>query len=342
MYSGTYHYSAPVAPYFVLAAIGGTGVLSGFLSRRWGVQHALAVVVVPVFLTALAYQAVAGYTPLGGEYFWPETTAHQQLLESFLNQIPPEARVSTTKTLFPHVSHRRFVYRFPTVQDADYILLDVSQATTMVPLDFRLNYLDVLKQGFGVRDALDGYLLLERGLAQQELPDGFYNMFRACTCTEPEHRVTIDFDNKLRLMGFDVRQDDWQRVYLRTYWTRLSGFDNQNYALFPFYVDDQGEPRADARIPDLLIHFWYPTARWKEGEVIIAETTPMELGPRARVGVGVFFGAAWEEAEWRLNPRSEGRVAGDGTWASLGELVRQGKHYQVLDPVLPANVVSGK
>jgi len=329
-YSGTYHYSAPVAPYFVLAAIGGAAAIrnSQFAIRNFGLR-ALAIVVVPTFLIALGYQAIAGYTPIGGEFFWPETTPHQQLLARFLKQIPPAVPVSTTATLFPHLSHRLKLYRFPTILDADYILLDVSQSNTTNPVDFRVNYLDALAQGFGIRDAVDGYILLQRGVAQKDLPDGFYNFARTCACTLPQVRVPIDFENKLRFLGYDVRQDDWERVYLRTYWTRLPGMDN-NFALFPFYPDANGNPRADAQLPPLLLHYWYPTLNWKDGEVIIADTLPIDVGARAKIGVGVFFGARWDDPEFVLQPQTTAPISPDGKWVQVGEMVRDGKKYRVI------------
>ena len=328
-YSGTYHYSAPVAPYFVLAAVSGAARIrnSKFVIRKFK-SLALVAAVVPAFVFAFGYQVMAGYTPIGGEYFWPESTPHQQLLARFVNEIPRDVPVSTTKTLFPHVSHRRFVYRFPTIQDADYILLDVSQSAETNAVDFRVNYLDALQQGFGVRDAVDGYILLQRGVAQKELPDGFYNFVRACVCVQPQQRVQIDFEDKIRFLGYDVRQDDWQRVYLRTYWTRLPGLEANNYAFFPFFADDNGAIREDAALPPLLVQFWYPTMRWLDGEVIVADTLPVELGPRAKIGLGVFFGATWETAERRLTPITAAPVPSDWVW--IGDLVRVGKKYQIL------------
>lgn len=329
-YSGTYHYSAPVAPYFVLAAIGGAAAIrnSSFATRRFGTR-ALAVAVVPALAIALGYHALAGYTPFGGEFFWPELTPHDQLLTRFLKEVPPEVPISTTATLFPHLSHRRVLYRFPTVLDADYVLLDVSQAENTNPVDFRVNYLKTLDQGFGVRDALDGYVLLQRGLTQKQLPDGFYNFLRTCSCTRPQQPIVIDFENKVRFLGYDVRQDDWSRVYLRTYWTRLPGMDN-NFALFPFYPDENGAPREDARLPDLTFPFWYPTLSWQDGEVIAVDTLPIDVGPSARIGVGVFFGATWETAQFYLTPHTDAPVSPDGRWVLLGEIARNGRGYQVV------------
>lgn len=330
-YSGTYHYSAPVAPYFVLAAIGGAGVLSGFLRRRFGLRHSLALVTVPVFLVVLGYQAIAGYTPIGGAFVWPESTPHQQLLARFTSEVPPDVPVSTTKTLFPHLSHRRFLYRFPTIENAEYILLDVSQSISANPVDFAVNYRDALAQGFGIRDAVDGYILLQRGAPQKELPDGFYTFLRACECTRPQQSVPVNFGDKIEFLGYDVKYDDWGRVYLRTYWRLLPGFDNLNYALYPFFMDADGTPRADAEIPPLMVHFWYPTANWQPGEVVVGETVPMDIGDSANIGLGVFFGATWDTAERRLEPYTTAPVRAG--LVTIGELVRKGDRYQAV--ILP-------
>jgi hypothetical protein len=239
--------------------------------------------------------------------------------------------VSTTTTLFPHLSHRLKLYRFPAILDADYILLDVAQSNTTNPVDFRVNYLNALKQGFGIRDAVNGYILLQRGLPQQELPDGFYTFLLSCTCTHIQNPVTVNFDNKIRFLGYDVRQDDWQRVYLRTYWMRLPGMDDNSYGLFPFFPDANGNPRTDAQLPDLLIPFWYPTSRWQPDEVVIADTLPIEVGPRAKIGIGIFFGAAWDDAQFYLTPQStDAPISPDGRWVMLGEIARNGNRYEVV------------
>ena len=325
-YSGTYHYSAPVAPYFVLAAIGGAARIrnSKFLIRNSFVVSAASI-------SALGYHLIAGYTPVGSEFFLPEYTLHHKELARFVKQIPRDAKVSTTATLFPHLSHRLVLYRFPTLLDAEYILLDVSQSYITNPIDYRENYVRALDLGFGIRDALDGYILLQRGVAQKELPEGFYTFLRECNCTAPQNRVQIDFGDKVRFLGYDVRQDDWQRVYLRTYWARLPGLDN-NFALHPFFPDENGAPRADAQLPPLLVHFWYPTLRWQPDEAIIADTTPLDVGGRAKIGLGVFFGASWDNPEFILPPRTNAPIPLYGDWAMIGELVRDGKKYRAVMP----------
>lgn len=325
-YSGTYHYSAPVAPYFVLAAIGGAAYLKS------KIQKSKSGVIVPAFLIALGYHAIAGHTPFGGEYLFPEVTAHQRLFERFAKQIPPDAPAMTTSSLFPHLSHRRMLYRFgqlPVPSNVDYILLDVSQANTQNPIDYVSNYRAALAQGFGIKDALDGYILLQRGVARKELPDEFFNYLRVCHCILPENPVRIDFQDKVRLLGYDIMHDDWQRVYLRIYWERLPGLNN-NFAIFPFFPDENGNPRADAQLPDLMFPFWYPMLRWQKDEVIAVETTPIDVGARAKIGVGVFFGATWDTAEFYLAPQTAAPISADGRWVLLGEIVKRGERYQVV------------
>ena len=48
----------------------------------------------------------------------------REIARSLMAQIPPEASVSAQDELLPHLSHRREIYLFPTIEDADYILMD--------------------------------------------------------------------------------------------------------------------------------------------------------------------------------------------------------------------------
>ncbi len=43
-----------------------------------------------------------------------------------LNSIPPDAKVSASNVIAPHLAQRQFIYFFPTVFDADYIVFSVS------------------------------------------------------------------------------------------------------------------------------------------------------------------------------------------------------------------------
>jgi hypothetical protein len=116
------HYSAPLVPAFVIAAIygaqrwalGPSGAYPGEksrASRRYMdccCHRRLATGLV------VGVSGQNGWTPLGRNFSWPQVTAHARLLERFVTQIPPDAAVSATPPLHPHRSHRRVIYQFPS------------------------------------------------------------------------------------------------------------------------------------------------------------------------------------------------------------------------------------
>jgi uncharacterized membrane protein len=319
-YSGTFHYSAPVVPYFILAAIGGSAWLIQKLRAR-GMNHAFASVVGAAFLVALGFHLYAGYTPIARAYAFPEISAHNEWFARFANQIPRDAKLSTTPALHPHLSHREFLYRYPVIGDAEYVLLDVNESDRGIPSEFRIAYNALVDDGtFGVVDAADGYILLKRGAPQQNLPDAFYAIFRAQN-TAPQHPMQIDFDDKVRFLGYDVLHDQYGRGYVRTYWQRVKPLE-KNYVLFPFIADENGEPAQDMNFPMTCL-FWYPSAAWKKNDVVVCETLPLEWGARARLGVGVTQDFEWGDENARLKiSRVESSTlrVNEETWIDLGEL----------------------
>ncbi|MEJ2209198.1 MAG: DUF2079 domain-containing protein, partial [Anaerolineae bacterium] len=189
MYSGVYHYSAPVVPFVMAAAAVGLGRLGRWV--KGGRQRSLALMgVAGLFLAgSLAYHLQRGYTPLARLFFWPEVTDHNRLLEQrFAPQIPADAVLSTTAPLFPHLDHRERIHQFPRVEDANWVLLDAGSFAEMHPADVRRAYDELIDGGaWCIVDAADGYVLLERraGAAQgaaacaRALPDAFYDFARA-------------------------------------------------------------------------------------------------------------------------------------------------------------------
>lgn len=340
-YSGAYHYSASVAPYFVLAAVGGTAWLLRWRRqtadgrpRAPGRRLAPAILLV-AFAIALGYQVLAGYTPASGAFAWPEVTAHMQRLERFVRQVPPDAVLATTPTLHPHVSHRHFLYRYPTVGNAEYILLDVSESVRANPIDFRLAYLGLVDGGYGIQDASDGYILLRRGPGRlAQLPDEFFSLFRAQNA--PQVPGQVDFGEAVRFLGYDVLNDPYGRVSLRLYWQALKPLGH-NYVLAPFFLDEAGAPQTATEVPALTLVFWYPSASWKPGETVVGETLPLEVGPRAGIGLGVGLGASWAEAKEHLTPQvrtpSPWQVRENGAWVQLGNVEKaRGKYVNAPAP----------
>lgn len=321
-YSGTFHYSAPVVPYVVIAAIGGSAWLIRKLRAR-DFKYAFGAVVGIAFAIALGYHLYAGYTPIARAYAFPEISAHNALFTRFEQQVPHDAKLATTPALHPHLSHREFLYRYPVIGDAEYVLLDVNESDRGIPSEFRIAYDELVRDGaFGVVDAADGYVLLKRGAPKQNLPDAFYQMFRAQN-PAPQNAMQIDFDGKVRFLGYDVMRDQYGRGYVRTYWQRLKQLD-KNYLLFPFIADANGEPAPDMNFPMTCV-FWYPSAAWKKNDTVVCETLALEWNADARLGVGVTQDFDWGNADARLKisgVEPSTLTVQEDTWVDLGALPR--------------------
>jgi uncharacterized membrane protein len=225
MYSGEMHYSAPAVPFLVAGAVGGAGWLHDRLTAggrlrptvaRWGIA-------VWLLLCSLSMQAMRGYTPLSLRFQAPAVTEHHRLLARFAAQIPTDAPLSTTPSLFPHFSHRTRIHQFPVIADAEYILLDVTSATDMHPNDFRHAYEEARAAGFGLVDAADGYILLRRGAdGPAALPAAFYSFVRRPAAPLPQYRYQIDFGDSLRFLGYTLLDDPvWHMTRVQTFWQVL-------------------------------------------------------------------------------------------------------------------------
>jgi uncharacterized membrane protein len=117
--------------------------------------------------SAVNIDSFQGATQISPTFQWPQTNAHTDLAQHFVDMIPASASVSAQSHLVPHISHRVNIYLFPYADDrADYIFLDVTGNT--YPLVSYLYIHEVkkvlLSGGYGIVAAQDGYLLLKRGL----------------------------------------------------------------------------------------------------------------------------------------------------------------------------------
>ena len=334
-YSGEQHYSAPLAPAFILGAVYGAQRLGGWASRRRsrgekpgyrGRELIAAAIGAWLLAWSLGYQVQHGWTPLGRNFTWPRVTAHARLLDRFTTQIPPDAAVSTTPPLHPHLSHRRVIYQFPTVEsraaegaDADYVLVDVAGVTDMHPNDVRTAILDMLDSGqFGVVDAADGYVLLSRqaaGLdASRTIPDAFYDFARAGD-TRPQYPMDIRFGESLQLLGYDVEDDPkWRQTRYRFYWQALAPLPDDT-AISVQMLTSWGAVADDTAIRPMPALLWYPPALWKPGEFVVSETVPWYLPRSWAPVIGVSVGGQ------RLSPVVQD-AGGEAILDSTGEQVR--------------------
>ncbi len=282
-FSGAQHYSAPLAPALIVAAAYGARRLSSLAGRLSARGKQFAAVLIPIWLLAwsLGYHAGHGWTPLARDFVWPEVTAHHRLLARFAAQIPPEAALSTTPPLHPHLAHRRVIYTFPIVADADYVLVDVAGVTDMHPNDVHSTLLRLMTSGeFRLVDAADGYILLARGQAPSagmpELPDAFYDFARA-GARAPTYPLDIRFGSQIRLLGYDLVDDPrWRLTRFRFYW-QAEGPLPADTAISFQVVTPAGQVVDDTAIRPMPALLWYPPARWAAGEKVVTESIPWYL-----------------------------------------------------------------
>lgn len=282
-YSGELHYSTALAPFFVAAAaVGAARLLRDQNGQGWAVlmgRRLPTFVLSGVVGCALIFQVAEGFTPIGGEFRrspsrgWPQVTAHERMLARFSAQIPPTAPLSTTAALYPHFTHREYIYRFPTIADAAYVLVDVTGATDMHPNDVKGTLDGLLASGaFAVADAADGYLLLERGGAAHHdtLPDSFFDFARATDT--PHYPLDVAFAGKLKLVGYAMIDDPkWRLTKFRFYWQVTEPLPaNANIRLQ--VLSPAGDVTDDSTLRPLPALLWYPPARWQPGETVMTES----------------------------------------------------------------------
>jgi hypothetical protein len=292
---------------------------------------------------SLGYHYLRGWTPLARDFDWPQRTPHHQLLTRFTDQIPAEAPLSATPPLHPHLAHREKIYVFPTVADAEFVLLDVSSRIDSHPNDVRATYDALVESGeYGVVDAAEGYVLLARERGSEgdrgDLPDAFYDFARV-EDVQPQYPALVEFDNRLRLLGYDVIDDPkWGQTYLRYYWQALAPLPD-DMRLWPFVYNEDGFLIEDTSKRPMVAPLWYPPPEWQPGEVIVTETLPRALGPHFNVGLAVLRTA--HEGDGAGDPvaafndplrRFPITAAGSGldifhgdTWAQVGAFARDGR-----------------
>jgi uncharacterized membrane protein len=353
-------YGADVAPWLAWGAVFGFLYVRRGVGRRWpGAQRPVTYALsLTLLLVAVVWHVFRGYSPLALNRPQWEITAHDRLAERFIAQIPPDASISAQIKLYPHLSNRTFAYQLPDVNDAEYVFLDVTTGTWPVhPNDLKTQVQESLEAGeFGVLDGADGYLLLQRGLANRTLPDAFYDFART-EFAAPQYPVSVDFGDEIRLLGFDLldashreQVEDVRRgqMAVRLYWQALRPIE-RDLRLYPFFLNPQGEVIEDTEQRPLIAQLWYPPRQWRPGEIVVTETMPWQLGDEWSLAVGVLAGPDWSDWSQRLKVNvvetpSPPRRFEASTWVRLGSFERQGRRWVEITPgdpdMQPANLVS--
>jgi hypothetical protein len=203
------------------------------------------------------------------------------------------------------VAHREHVYLFPTISDAQFILLDVTGPGAPAGAgDQRQIVRELLEYGqFGIAASDHGFLLLERDLDEYLLSPTFDDVFLAGD-TEPRTAVDADFAGLLRLEGFDrdVRPVVRQGLVLQitTYWQALVPLEKEYRLVFYFW---DGQRHLVHVQPEEQALHWYPTWLWKPEQTVKVTLPPLPVGDLPHAGVAVLLpGTGDLETEGRLVP----------------------------------------
>ena len=180
------HNLAPVIPFLFIAAVSGAVNAGRWAVRLSGREKGLDLPTLAgarlITLFALTTTFLVGLFfspfPPGWEFRLADHRQigeHERALDRTLDLIPTDAIVSAQSHLFPHLSRRPAIYLFPTVADAEYVMLDLDYAADEMPLDEPLfssavNEL-LANSSFHVIAFDDGALILQRGTGED--PAGF-------------------------------------------------------------------------------------------------------------------------------------------------------------------------
>ncbi|MEA3337306.1 MAG: DUF2079 domain-containing protein [Chloroflexota bacterium] len=285
-----YHYTAPLVPGVMISAILGTAWLAGMAAKRSRLsKRSVALLLVFVVLVSTAYyQYYHGYTPLARAFEPYQVTEHDRLGNRIANEIPVDVAVSAERYLNPQVSGRETLFRYPYIDGADVIFVDLADFENVGGGLYGITRKILNGDEFGLVHAEDGYLLLERGKSSDlNLTDDFFGFARiplddrGNPQVQPEYPVDIVFGDVLRLIGFDVsaaRRTEMPQTPLQfdLYWQTLEPLE-ENYQIALYLLDANGEVVGG---PDYRwepgLQFWYPTSRWPVTDTV---TVPMRNMP---------------------------------------------------------------
>ncbi len=311
-HGGGAHYSAEAIPALIVAAIYGTSWLAAQAQHRLRLPRAgvvLALAIVGVGMAAVESRE-EGILPPARRFAWPSGEVRADRLAPLREQIPANAVVSAQSNVFPHLSGREKIYVFPTVDDAEYILLDVAGTSDPLPIDALYDEANALLQNpqFALLAGDDGLLLFKRrasGSAASAAesatapPPAFYSFTRAAE-HKPYTPVAVSFEGRFEIVGYRMEVMPEVRYSIRrvrpVLYVRPQADISRHYRLTLFVVGyDNFLREVDSGNPTQL---WHPTSQWSVGELIRLRYPPITYHPGARLGIRVESGT--DAAEDRL------------------------------------------
>ena len=305
MRSGGAHYSVLIVPITLLAAVEGCRRTFNFVDRlkvsgkRWLKGTARGVVLASVLGSAFANHLWLGASPLAGGVSWPEPSSRDHLVRQALAQVPPNAAISATSSIYPHLSIREKAYWFPAIQDAEFLAIDVAgSAHPLEPATLNERVHRLLNQRrYRIETVAPGVVVLARHASQRaaELPEEFFEFARESNAESPASgasSISADFGGYVRIIGYRLDLTPTMTIFgpaaeLTTYWRAIRPVPSDlEFIFFLTRLPDGaviGELRNQAVEP-----LWHPTSEWSpDGTIVMRVTIPRVEGLDG-VGVGVF------------------------------------------------------
>jgi len=176
LWSASFHYSLVIAPVLAFASVDGLARLQQLLLLRRGTTRSPSVggqggglavgASLAVLVSGLALTFVV-VRPLDevGTYVSGSQAA---TIRSCLAVIPPDASVSASNKLLPHLSHRDEIYLLTLKADADYVAIDLDtylgQYFPGEQAQIRTTISHALANGYGVACSRGTTVVLRRGV----------------------------------------------------------------------------------------------------------------------------------------------------------------------------------
>ncbi|MCS7002625.1 MAG: DUF2079 domain-containing protein, partial [Dehalococcoidia bacterium] len=221
-YSIEYHYAAPLLPILMMAAVAGAARLRAWRVPTWAIAGALLTATLASMYAWSPLPGMRAHDPakyIGG--------LHATIVNEFLAAIPPDASVSAGRNLVSRLALRERVYNFPTIRDAQYVVIDNKG---LVPPgffevdNFALSAF-VRNPAYRLVDAEDGVWLFVRDAPPPPPP------------TVP---LTAQFGDSIRLLGYDLTPGRVDGALALRLWWQADARVEERYTVFVHLLDAAG------------------------------------------------------------------------------------------------------
>lgn len=164
-YTIGYQYTAPLTPFVFISAIHGLKNLytNGRIQKYLKIEMRKVHIRYVIFVGLLLCMLFLGKSPIYNLRQY-RITDHTGTIQKLMQVIPKMAVVSAQELFVPHLSHRKYIYIFPTIHDAEYIFLDTSTVTWgMSKEEYCQTVFNLLQGTYGVIAMEKNVFVLKKG-----------------------------------------------------------------------------------------------------------------------------------------------------------------------------------